>query len=151
LDRQNIPAGGSYLVFTNHYSRPGFSIAWASFAISDIIPVESCWVISRAWTAPQSWMGRVKKRITSILFEALAGMYGFVTMLPMPPDPHEIQERVLGIRKLMRIARRKRELAICMAPEGRDFTDRVLGLPPQGSGRLIAQLLPANLHGEFAT
>ena len=67
-------------------------------------------------------------------------MYGFVTMPPMPPVPHEIQERVLGIRQLMQLARQKWKLVICMAPEGRDFTGGVLGMPPLGSGRLIAQL-----------
>jgi len=137
---ENLPNRGPLLILHNHYSRSGSFIIWAAFAISSSLSMESCWMMTRAWTAPGTWYGGIQKFLTSAVYRRIAKMYGFISMPPMPPDPRDTLERAIGVRTLMQIARRKENIAICLAPEGRDFPGGRLGWPPPGSGRLIHQL-----------
>ena len=137
---ENISKHGPMLILLNHYARSGFLIIWAAFAISAALPVESCWVMTRAWTATGKFFGGIQSTITEALFTKIAKMYGFISMPPMPPDPRDALDRAIGVRNLIQKARKMENVAICMAPEGRDYPGGNLGWSAEGSGKLILQL-----------
>ena len=67
-------------------------------------------------------------------------MYGAVTTPPLPAVVEEQNERVISIRKMFERIAKDPACVLCIAPEGRDFKDGILGLPPKGSGKLIFHL-----------
>jgi 1-acyl-sn-glycerol-3-phosphate acyltransferase len=138
--RNHIPKTGPYLILMNHYSRPGFIPYWSAFAIASQLNLESHWLMTSAWTSPNEYWNFIKRRVTRVLFTAVCRVYDFIPMPPMPPDPRESMDRALAVRDLLQLARHAKPLAIGMAPEGRDFPGAVLGQPPTGMGRLLAQL-----------
>ena len=138
--RSFIPIRESFLLTLNHYSRPGFLIIWAAIAIAACLPQSSIWVMTRTWTNRGGGLDAIRTWLTSCLLLRLADIYGFVTMPPMPPVPEEQTERAIGIRKLMQAIRDHPEAALCLAPQGQDFPDGVLGAPPPGTGKLIILL-----------
>lgn len=140
LGRENIPQTGPCLVLMNHYSRPGYMPIWSAFAISSLLPMESRWLMTSAWTSPNKLWDPFKRRLTSVLFNAISRVYGFIPMPPMPPDPREVARRADAVRRLMSLARQQLPIAIGLAPEGRDFPEAKLGWPPPGMGRLLEQL-----------
>jgi 1-acyl-sn-glycerol-3-phosphate acyltransferase len=140
LGGENIPVGGPCLILMNHYSRPGYMIIWSAFAIASLLPVESRWLMTSAWTSPNKFWDPFKRRLTSILFNSIIRVYGFIPMPPMPPDPHEVAQRANAVRSLISLARQQQPIAIGLAPEGRDFPHARLGWPPPGTGRLLEQL-----------
>ncbi len=140
IGKENIPQAGPCLILMNHYSRPGYIPIWSAFSISSLLPMESHWLMTYAWTSPNKFWDTYKRRLTRIVFTSICRVYGFIPMPPMPPDPREVTERALAVRSLMALARRNLPIAIGMAPEGRDFPNAVLGWPPSGTGRLLEQL-----------
>ncbi len=140
MEVENIPKSRPCLILMNHYSRPSYIPFWLTFAISSALPMESRWLMTSAWTSPNKTWNLVKKNVTKIIFTAIARVYGFINMPPMPPDPRETTERALAVRKLLELARQRLPIAIGMAPEGRDYPHTVLGWPPSGTGRLLEQL-----------
>lgn len=140
LGRQNIPQSAPCLLLMNHYSRPGFIPIWSAFAISSLLPMESRWLMTSAWTSPNKWWDPIKRRLTSLIFTAISRVYGFIPMPPMPPDPREVSQRAAAVTKLVSLARQQLPIAIGIAPEGRDFPGAKLGWPPPGMGRLLEQL-----------
>jgi hypothetical protein len=105
------------------------------------------WVMTSAWTFPQSTMKRqLLTPITRRLFQRIAYLYSFITMPPMPPDPAETEERAVSVLRAVRLARlaASRGGMIGLAPEGMD-TPQVLGDPPPGAGRFVALLVEAGL------
>ena len=138
--KENIPQAGPCLILMNHYSRPGYIPIWSAFAISSLLPMESHWLMTYAWTSPNKFWDTFKRRLTRILFTSICRVYGFIPMPPMPPDPREIFDRAMAVRSLMALARQKLPIAIGLAPEGQDFPGAALGWPPAGTGRLLVQL-----------
>jgi 1-acyl-sn-glycerol-3-phosphate acyltransferase len=155
LGEENVPPRAPCLVTCNHYSRPGFAAWWISLAISAAVAVhraphadaEVRWVMTAAWTFPKSvWRRWLLTPRTRWAFDRVARMYGFVTMPPMPPAPHEVEARAAAVLRTVRLAQRlAREGGIIgLAPEGRDFAEG-LGQPPDGAGEFIALLVKAGL------
>jgi 1-acyl-sn-glycerol-3-phosphate acyltransferase len=140
IGKENIPPAGPCLILMNHYSRPGYIPIWSAFSISSLLPMESHWLMTYAWTSPNKFWDTYKRRLTRILFTSICKVYGFIPMPPMPPDPREVIDRAMAVRTLMALVRQNNPIAIGMAPEGRDFPDAVLGRPPFGMGRLLEQL-----------
>ena len=140
INEKNIPVAGPGLVTLNHYSRPGFSIVWAVLGISAQLPEKHLWLMTNAWTNRTRGVDQLRTRITRILFNRLAGMYGFITTPPMPPAPAELAERTISIRKLMRFIRENPETILCIAPEGQDIEHCKVGKPPEGTGKFIFQI-----------
>jgi len=140
IGEKNIPDKGPGLVTLNHYSRPGFSIAWAALGISAQLPEEHLWLMTNAWTNRTRGIDQLRTGITRAIFKRLAVMYGFITTPPMPPAPEELGERALSIRRLMRFIYENPETILCIAPEGQDFEYGRLGKPPEGTGKFISQM-----------
>ncbi len=152
---ESVPADGPCLVVCNHYHRPGFDAWWLAFAISTAVASQRApdadpeihWVMTAAWTFPGSrWKQQLFSPITRRVFARAAGVYGFITMPPMPPTPEEMEARAIAILRTLRLAR---ELApaggmIGLAPEGQDFSSK-LGQPPSGAGTFISLLVEAGL------
>lgn len=140
IGKENIPQAGPCLILMNHYSRSGYIPIWSAFSISAILPMESHWLMTSAWTSPNKFWDIFKRRLTRILFTSICRVYGFIPMPPMPPDPRETFDRAMAVRSLMALACQNLPIAIGMAPEGQDFPGAVLGWPPAGTGRLLEQL-----------
>jgi hypothetical protein len=140
LGDQNIPRSAPCLVLMNHYSRPGYMPIWSAFAIASLLPMPSRWLMTSAWTSPNKLWDPFKRRLTSLFFNAISRVYGFIPMPPMPPDPREVAQRTHAVHRLVSLARQQLPIAIGIAPEGRDFPGAKLGWPPPGMGRLLEQL-----------
>jgi len=140
IDVKNIPNEGPGLVTLNHYSRPGFSIVWAALGISAQLPEKHLWLMTNAWTNRTRGVDQLRTGITRVLFKRLADIYGFITTPPMPPDPDELAERALSIRKLMRFIHENPQTILCIAPEGQDFEYDKFGKPHEGTGKFIFQI-----------
>jgi hypothetical protein len=136
----NIPRSAPCLVLMNHYTRPGYMPIWSVFAIASLLPMPSRWLMTSAWTSPNKFWDPIKRRLTSLFFNAISRVYGFIPMPPMPPDPREVAQRANAVHRLVSLARQQLPLAIGIAPEGRDFPGAKLGWPPPGMGRLLQQL-----------
>jgi hypothetical protein len=64
----------------------------------------------------------------------------------MPPDPSQVEERALAIRKVMDMLNKVTPpIIIGLSPEGQDFPGSRLGWPPPGSGRFILHLIKKGL------
>ncbi len=155
LGGKHVPPRGPCLVTCNHYSRPGFDAWWLALGIAAAVAAhrapdadpEIHWVMTAAWTFPESgWRQRVLTPLTRWAFDRVAQVYGFVTMPPMPPDPHEVELRALAVLRTVRLARRLAQKGgmVGLAPEGRDVAEG-LGRPPAGAGEFIALLVRAGL------
>jgi 1-acyl-sn-glycerol-3-phosphate acyltransferase len=153
---EHIPPRGPCLVACNHYSRPGFDAWWLALAISAAVAARRApdadpdirWVMTAAWTfAESAWRRRILTPLTRWAFDRAARVYGFVTMPPMPPDPREVEQRALAVRRTLRLARRAAQEGgmVGLAPEGQDISGGGLGMPPAGVGRFIALLAGAGL------
>lgn len=140
IGKENIPQTGPCLILMNHYARSGYIPIWSAFTISSLLPMESHWLMTNAWTSPNKFWDPFKRRLTRILFTPICRVYGFISMPPMPPDPRETIDRAIAVRSLMALVRLNLPIAIGMAPEGQDFPGAVLGWPPAGTGRLLEQL-----------
>lgn len=135
-----IPEKGPFLVTLNHYSRPGFFILWAALAISSALPQTPLWLMTSAWTNRTGGLDHLRTTFSKALFKRLAGVYGLVTMPPMPPTTQEVAERALSIRKLMGKLHENTDTVLCLAPEGMDFPGGILGKPYPGTGKMILQI-----------
>ncbi len=151
LGQEHIPDRGPCLVVCNHYSRSGFEAWWIGLAISATVAAhrapdadaEIHWVMTAAWTFPESrWRHRTLTPMTRWAFRRVAGVYGFVAMPPMPPDPSEVEARALAVRQTLRLAKRAAREGgmIGLAPEGMDVAGG-LGQPPAGAGVFVALLV----------
>lgn len=155
LGSEHVPSHGPALVVGNHYYRPGFATWWPALGIAAAVAArrapdadaEMHWIMTAGWTyADSPWRQRVLTPLTRWAFDRLARVYGFVTMPPMPPDPHEVEARALSVLRAVRLARRLTETSGLMglAPEGQDFAGR-LGQPPAGAGEFVALLVGAGM------
>ena len=152
---EHIPRRGPCLVTCNHYSRPGVGAWWLALAATASIAAQRVpgaspevhWVMTAAWIFPEGgWRRRVLTPLTRWAFGRVARVYGFVTMPPMPPDPHQVEARAMAVLRTVRLARRLVQEGGMMglAPEGRDVPDG-LGQPPPGVGKFITLLVRTGL------
>jgi hypothetical protein len=155
LGGENIPQSEPCLVVCNHYSRPGFKAWWFVLGISAAfsgqrspqVDSDIRWVMTSAWTFPgQPWRAWLLTPLTQRLFTRIAESYGFISMPPMPPAPHEMAGRAAAVLKTVRLAVRNRQngVLIGLAPEGQDF-ETGFGRFPAGSGEFISLLVQAGL------
>jgi hypothetical protein len=138
--RDNIPGSGPAILLTNHYHRPGFQALWFAFAISASVPVEIHWTITGAWTDDGTPGAKFRAKISPYLLPALARLYGFTSMPPMPPRPEEVEARANAVHQLISVARMSPAPILGLSPEGRDHPSGVLMQPPPGIGRLVTIL-----------
>jgi 1-acyl-sn-glycerol-3-phosphate acyltransferase len=137
---EHLPNRGPAVVVMNHFHRPGFQAWWFALAIAAYAPLEMHWVMTAAWTDDGTPGAAWRARVSTVLLPRLAKVYGFTSMPPMPPRPHEIRARAWAVRDLLRIARTQSPPVIAIAPEGQDTPTGALMQPHPGVGRLLALL-----------
>ncbi len=140
LGEENIPCAGPGVIEVNHYASPSFWAAWLAIAISAVVPAEIYWTMTGAFTYPGKSFGRLRTRLSRVLLSRVARVYGFNTMPAMPPNPAEVALRGQAVRRLLEYARMNPKALVGLAPEGFDRPGGVLGLPPEGAGRLALAL-----------
>ena len=96
--------------------------------------------MTAAWTFPDNKFLQNFTPLTYWLFSRVARVYGFTTTPPMPPGPSQIEDRARSVRRILKFARETGEPVVAIAPEGQDHPGGILGIPPSGVGRFIAQL-----------
>jgi hypothetical protein len=149
--RENMPVSEPCLLTINHFSHPGFQAWWMAVAISAELTLPVHWIMSAAWTTPNPWMSWWWTPMTSWFFQRLAEVFDFTTMPPMPPDPRHTAWRANSVRSVIRFIRDyqrqpgKAPLVIGLAPEGRDMPGGLIGMPPNGVGRFIQQMVELGL------
>jgi hypothetical protein len=112
---ENIPRPAVPTV--NHYSRPGFCAWWIALGISAVIPAEVHWVVTAAWTFPGRWWRRYAAPLSGWVLRQAAGVYGFTSTPPMPPEPHEYARRAWAVRRVLSYAHQAERPLIGLAPE----------------------------------
>jgi hypothetical protein len=145
---ENIPSRGPYVLTLNHYTRTGFQIWWAAFAISSVIPSHIHWIITGEWTAPGKWYEPLKGFFSRFVAKRIVDVYNFTRMPPMPPRPQDVGARAASVRSLLTYGRHHgNQVIIGLAPEGRDQPNGRLIKPAPGLGRFC--LLLAGQHLGF--
>ncbi len=89
--REHIPQTGPVVIVMNHYHRPGFQAFWISLAISSVVPMEVHWTMTGAWTDDGTPGAGWHAWLSPHFLPRLAEVYGFTSMPPMPPRPHEVE------------------------------------------------------------
>lgn len=145
-----IPRRGPCLLTLNHYARPGFRAWWLALALNAVVPADIHWVMTSAWTYPDSLRSHLITPATHWLFGRIARVYGFTPMPPMPTvigdsaadvlPAQETVERAVAVRQVLAWARRTANPMLALAPEGRDTWSGALSMPLPGSGRFILHL-----------
>lgn len=133
----NIPRKGPVLFLVNHFSSPGFSVLWLAMALSTVCPKDTTWVMTDAWTFPGRVFRKPARSMSHILLTRIAKVYGFFPFQPVSPDPVNIIEQALSVRKILSFLKIHPQTRLCLAPEGQDSQDTKLGFPPKGSGLFI--------------
>jgi hypothetical protein len=148
LGREFIPTHEPCVLTLNHYTRTGFGIWWAAFAISSVLPAPVHWVMTGEWTAPGKWFEPIKSAGSRIAAGRIARVYDFTSMPPMPPREMDTAKRAASVRSVLSYAGRNVDSAIIgLAPEGSDEPNGKLMRPPAGVGRFC--LLLAARHFRF--
>ncbi|HUS96411.1 MAG TPA: hypothetical protein VMX97_06715 [Hyphomicrobiaceae bacterium] len=130
----------------NHYARQTsdnaavFRAWWLALGVSAVVPAEIHWIVTEAWTYPDPLRAHLVTPATRWLFRRVAQVYGFTSMPPMPPDPHDVMARTLAVRRVLAYASATSSPLIGLAPEGGDAPGGVLQAPPSGTGRFMAHL-----------
>ncbi len=146
LGGKHIPNGGCYVATLNHYYRAGFRQQWSSLAISATLPRDAHWIMTGELTFPGSWLAPLGKLLSRFVLRRVARVYGFISMPPMPPRPHDVERRAAAVRDALHFARNTPNAVIALAPEGGDQPGGALTMPPPGSGRFCLLLAAAGLH-----
>lgn len=138
--QEKIPMHGPYLVTTNHFSYPGFNAWWLTLAVSSVLPVEVHWIMTGAMIYPGKFYETPMRILTTWAFRRVAQVYSFTNMPPVPPYSYDVEGRARAVRRILQYAASAPEPVIGLAPEGTDHPGGSLGVPPPGSGRLVAHL-----------
>ena len=138
--QENIPAAGPCLVTVNHYGRPGFWAWWLAFAIAAVVPAEMHWIMTREIAHRGEKRSQVLRLLTRLGIRGLGRVYGFTLMPPMPPDPAEVTERSLALRRLFTTIRSTPAPFVGLSPEGATLPGGALGWPPPGSGKMMLHM-----------
>jgi hypothetical protein len=133
------------VVTVNHYARPGFHAWWIALAIAAALPVEMHWTMTGEWTFPGRWYGFAARPLSRFVLARLARVYGFTAMPPMPPRPQDVEAHAKAVRRVVELARSRKNLAIGLAPEGGDQVDGKLSMPAPGAGRFALLLAGCGL------
>jgi len=147
MGRENIPAGGGYVLAINHYHRPGFAAQWMAIAVSSVIQLNIHWIITGELTYPGKWVAPLGMAASRFILKRGARVYGFTTMPPMPPRPGDLEARAASVRKVLKYAGKTKDAIVGFAPEGGDQLGGRLTMPASGAGRFA--LLLAALHLKF--
>jgi len=141
-----VPTTGPILLTNNHYFRPGYGIWNVIIALSAVIVPEVHWITTNMLTFPGQQRGVLLRPLSHYFLSQVARIYSFSTMPPMPPDPSQVEERALAIRRVMDFVDKATSPVIMgLSPEGQDFPEGRLGWPPPGSGRFIFHLIRKGL------
>jgi len=135
--------GQGVLITANHYSAPDFQAWWIAIIISAVVPANIHWVVTSGWE-DSGWL----TGFTHWLFPRGARILGFTPMPAMPPNPAEIEQRALAVRKVLRYASHSANPVIGLVPEGGDSPGGLLSSLPPGAGRfmhLLSQSCPLML------
>jgi 1-acyl-sn-glycerol-3-phosphate acyltransferase len=136
----NLTQSEPYLLVVNHFNHPGFSALWIAVAIESVVPHEMRWFITDAWTFPGRKARNILQKLSHIVLMNIASVYHFFPLPPNPPELDQSTDAALTIRKILHAARANPKPTLAMAPEGRDFTGGVLGMPAKGTGTIVAEL-----------
>jgi hypothetical protein len=137
LGCEHIPAAGPGVLVVNHYHRPGFGAWWIALAVAANLPVEAHWVMTAELTFAGRWHAFASRPVSRWLLRRAAHCYGFTTMPPMPPRPHEVEERARSVRGVLEELQHHPDCLLAVSPEGRDAPGGVLAPPPPGAGRFL--------------
>ncbi len=138
--------GSGWLIVANHYRTPTFRAWWISIALTAILGTPIHWVMTSAWTYPDTLGGRVSSVVMCWVLARIAATYGFSTMPAMPPRPEEVKARAQAVRAVLHYAATTPRPCIGLVPEGGDSPDATLMSPPPGAGRFVALLLRFGLR-----
>jgi 1-acyl-sn-glycerol-3-phosphate acyltransferase len=144
--KSNIAKDGPVLFLVNHYSAPGFNALWMAISITAICPQNITWTMTDAWTFPNRRFRKIARALSHILLTRISKVYGFFTFQPISPEPINIMEQALSVRRILHFARDHPKSMLCIAPEGRDSLDGKLGNPPKGAGLLIKAFTDLQYH-----
>jgi len=136
LGEQYIPHCGPGVILANHYSSPTFWIPWLVAAVTAAVDQEIYWTMTGSFKYSGQIMRDRKQKLSQWLLGKVARVYGFNTMPPMPPAPHEVTVRAQSVLRIIAHAREHPEQLIGLVPEGSDQAGGVMSLPPEGAGRL---------------
>lgn len=137
MGREHIPAAGPGVLVVNHYHRPGFGAWWIALAAAANLPVEAHWVMTAELTFAGRWHAFASRPVSRWLLRRAAYTYGFTSMPPMPPRPHEVEERARSVRRVLEEMNHQPGCLLAVSPEGRDAPGGVLAPPPPGTGRFL--------------
>jgi 1-acyl-sn-glycerol-3-phosphate acyltransferase len=137
IGRPNIPKKGPVLFLINHFSTPGFSALWLAMSLSASCPGKIIWTMTDAWTFPNRKFRKLFRAASHLVLARIAKVYGFFTFQPISPDPIDIMEQALSVRRILHFAKAHPNSFFSIAPEGRDTPNGNLGNPPPGAGLLI--------------
>ena len=141
IGSENIPLHGPALITMNHYARQGFFVLWAALAIAAQLSHDQTWLMTAAWTKRNAGWDSLVTKLSRAVFARIADVYGLITTPPLPPIESETNERAISIRRVFREIKTNPNTILCIAPEGRDFPEGVLGVPAPGTGTFIGQLV----------
>jgi len=150
-----IPRKEPFIVVTNHYHRPGYSVWWGILLITAIIAQvqnsdrEIVWLMSNRWTYQHPLPSLLLTPLTYLLFTRIAHTYGLVSTPPMPPQPRYTEEAARAVRRILSLfnpQKNKSQPIIGIAPEGRDSPDGSLLEPSPGTGRFLIHLARCGLR-----
>ncbi len=107
-------------------------------ALGAAINPEVHWITTDMLTFPGQPRGVFLRPLSHYFLSQIARIYSFTAMPPMPPDPFQVEERALAVRRVMDFVNSTTSpVIIGLSPEGQDFPAGRLGWPPPGSGRFI--------------
>jgi hypothetical protein len=138
--REHIPQSGPRVLTFNHYYRPGFNAIWMAVAIAAVVPVEMHFVMTGELTYPGKWYALLGRFLSRIILHRAALVYGFTSMPPMPPRPKDVQARADSVRRVLDVARSRKDAILGLAPEGSDQPGGRLTMPAPGAGRFVLLL-----------
>jgi hypothetical protein len=104
-------------------------------ATSSITYVPVHCVIAGEWTALGKWFEPIKGAVSRFAADRIARVYGFMTMPPMPPRPHDLEARAASVLAVLKYVKQNKDAIIGFAPEGGDQVEEKLMLPASGVGR----------------
>jgi hypothetical protein len=149
----SIPKQQGCLLVINHYKRPNFATEWIPAAVSAAVGREMSWIMVNAWTYAGQRRGVAMRPIMRWVLGVIAKTYGFYQLPPNPPDPSLASQRGQYVRKIFHGVQNHPGIMLGLAPEGLDYPENTLGLPPPGAGRMIYFLsklgliiLPAGIY-----
>jgi hypothetical protein len=96
--------------------------------------------MTNAWTDDGTPGAKLRALLSPHVLPRLALVYGFTSMPPMPPRPHEAEARAAAVRHLLSVSRRTPPPVLALSPEGQDNPAGGLMRPHPGVGRLLALL-----------